>query len=167
MSWPRMDNCPAVGSINRVRQRTRVDLPEPDRPITTNTSPGATSKLMSQTAARQPVVFNNSARGIDASSGVVGTRPAVLPPNTFQRLRTEMSGGASAPRRSRRSPNGGAVGAGAAVPTSLASVGTVTRSSSPLRPGEPVLRPGLDVVPNVLGLAVLRKPHRAQFATVT
>ena len=41
---PRRRPAPAVGSISRVRQRTSVDLPEPDRPMTTNTSPGATSK---------------------------------------------------------------------------------------------------------------------------
>ena len=35
---------PAVGSISRVSSRTSVDLPEPESPITTKTSPGATSK---------------------------------------------------------------------------------------------------------------------------
>ena len=31
---------PAVGSISRISVRTSVDLPEPERPMTTNTSPG-------------------------------------------------------------------------------------------------------------------------------
>ena len=44
MSSPSSRTSPAVGSMSRVRQRISVDLPEPDRPITTNTSPGRTSK---------------------------------------------------------------------------------------------------------------------------
>ena len=58
---------PAVGSISRVRQRTRVDLPEPERPITTKTSPGATSKETSLTPTTQPVFFFRSARERSAS----------------------------------------------------------------------------------------------------
>ena len=54
MSWPSMTTCPEVAGISPVRQRTRVDLPEPDSPMTTKTSPGATSKLTSRTAAVQP-----------------------------------------------------------------------------------------------------------------
>ena len=34
-----------------------MDLPEPDRPITTNTSPQPTSKLTSRTATAHPVFF--------------------------------------------------------------------------------------------------------------
>ena len=37
MSSPSMSTWPAVGSMSRLRQRTSVDLPEPDRPITTKT----------------------------------------------------------------------------------------------------------------------------------
>ena len=40
MSSPFITTWPAVGSISRVSNRISVDLPEPDRPITTNTSPG-------------------------------------------------------------------------------------------------------------------------------
>ena len=43
MSSPSSRTSPAVGSISRVRQRTSVDLPLPDRPMTTKTSPGRTS----------------------------------------------------------------------------------------------------------------------------
>ena len=39
---------PAVGSISRVSSRTSVDFPEPESPITTKTSPGATSKETSR-----------------------------------------------------------------------------------------------------------------------
>ena len=81
-----MRTVPAVGSISRVRQRTSVDLPEPERPITTKTSPGATSKETSLTPATQPVFFFRSARERSAS-GV----PMILSapgPKIFQRLCT-------------------------------------------------------------------------------
>ena len=39
-SRPAIEISPAVGSISRISVRTSVDLPEPERPITTNTSPG-------------------------------------------------------------------------------------------------------------------------------
>ncbi len=48
MSSPYSFTVPAVGSMSRVSSRTSVDLPEPERPITTNTSPGATSKATSR-----------------------------------------------------------------------------------------------------------------------
>ena len=67
MSWPSITTVPAVGSISRVRQRTSVDLPEPDRPITTKTSPGATSKETSLTPTTQPVFSFRSARDSSAS----------------------------------------------------------------------------------------------------
>ncbi len=93
MSSPLTSTLPAVGSIRRVRHRTRVDLPEPDRPITTNTSPGATSNDTSRTAATQPVWFSSSLR-VRSASGVPTTLSA-LGPNTFHRLRTEMAAGES------------------------------------------------------------------------
>ena len=43
-SRPAIAIVPAVGSISRISVRTRVDLPEPERPMTTNTSPGHTWK---------------------------------------------------------------------------------------------------------------------------
>ncbi len=79
MSSPSNMSCPAVGSISRVRQRTSVDLPEPDRPITTNISPGATSKLTSRTAAVQPVRSSSSRRLSAHSSGEPGTVSAFGP----------------------------------------------------------------------------------------
>jgi len=42
--------------------RTSVDLPDPDKPMTTNTSPGATSKETSRTAIVLPVLARNSVR---------------------------------------------------------------------------------------------------------
>ena len=76
-SSPSMTTSPAVGSISRVRQRTSVDLPEPDRPITTKTSPGATSKDTSFTPTTQPVFSFRSARDRSASGradDLVGAR---------------------------------------------------------------------------------------------
>ena len=67
MSSPLSSTEPAVGSMSRVRQRTSVDLPEPDRPITTKTSPGATSNETSLTPTTQPVFSSSSGRGRSAS----------------------------------------------------------------------------------------------------
>ncbi len=53
-SSPSMMTLPAVGSISRVRQRMSVLLPLPDSPITTNTSPGATSRFTSRIATTLP-----------------------------------------------------------------------------------------------------------------
>ena len=38
---------PEVGSIRRLMQRSRVDLPDPLRPMTARNSPSSTSKLTS------------------------------------------------------------------------------------------------------------------------
>ena len=81
---------PAVGSISRVRHRTSVDLPEPDSPITTKTSPGATSKETSLTAAMQPVFSSISARLMSASG--VPMIWSAFGPKTFQRSLTASAG---------------------------------------------------------------------------
>lgn len=91
-SSPSMESDPAVGSISRVMQRTRVDLPEPDRPMTTNTSPLRTSKVTSRTAAVQPVRSRSSAAGSEAYSES-GTRTALrCGPKTFHSPSTEKTG---------------------------------------------------------------------------
>ena len=72
---------PALGSIRRISVRTSVDLPEPERPMTTKTSPGWISIDTSRTATTQPV-FWRSSRGGSSQSGV----PMSLSPwgpNTF------------------------------------------------------------------------------------
>ena len=58
--------------------RTSVDLPEPDRPMTTNTSPGQMSMLTSRTATVQPVLSRSSRRDRSAS-GVPMIRSACEP----------------------------------------------------------------------------------------
>ena len=90
MSSPSMITCPAVGSMSRLMQRTRVDFPEPERPITTNTLPSGTSKLTSRTAATQPVRASNSARGRSASAEP--TTRSACGPNTFHTPRHEIVG---------------------------------------------------------------------------
>jgi hypothetical protein len=57
-----------VGSMSRVRQRISVDFPLPDSPITTNTSPGATSMSMSRIATTLPVCVCSWRRGKSANS---------------------------------------------------------------------------------------------------
>ncbi len=81
-SWSPIRTVPAVGSISRISVRTSVDLPEPDSPMTTNTSPGQTSIEMSRTAATQPVFSRSSARERSASG--VPTTLSAFGPNTFQ-----------------------------------------------------------------------------------
>ena len=56
MSSPSSRTSPAVGSMRRVMQRTSVDLPLPDRPMTTKTSPGQTSNETSRRATIEPVL---------------------------------------------------------------------------------------------------------------
>ena len=91
MSSPSNISVPLVGSVERVRQRTSVDLPEPDRPITTNISPCPTSKLTSRTAAVQPVRSISSRRESAHSSGDPGTFSA-FGPKTFHSPSAEMAG---------------------------------------------------------------------------
>src|SRR5215213_5412156 len=153
---------PAVGSISRVRHRTSVDLPEPDSPMTTKTSPGATEKLRSQTAATQPVLFLSSLRDMPDSSADRGTWSA-LAPNTFHRLRTSITGCAdpSAPgdslgRASRSVPRTGSW-IPAVMVTSPPVVAVVWGSRA-----EPVLRRWTHVLPDVLGLPELLQAGPAQ-----
>ena len=68
MSSPYSLTVPAVGSISRVSSRTSVDLPEPERPITTNTSPGATSNDTSRMPTTWPVFSWSSLRDSFASA---------------------------------------------------------------------------------------------------
>src|SRR5207344_2055130 len=70
----------------------RVDLPEPDRPITTKTSPGWTSNDTSSTAIVPPV-----SRTVCSSCSREAPAPAVATfasagPKTFQRPRTAIVG---------------------------------------------------------------------------
>ena len=90
---------PALGSISRISVRTRVDLPEPDRPMTTNTSPGWMSIETSRTATTQPVFSRSSARESSAS-GVPMMLSAVRTEDLPDALGAE-SGSPSVRRRGR------------------------------------------------------------------
>ena len=46
----------ARGRLDEARQAANVDFPLPDRPMTTNTSPSATSRSTSRTATTLPVL---------------------------------------------------------------------------------------------------------------
>src|SRR4051812_4903054 len=72
--------------MSRVSSRIRVDLPEPDRPITTNTSPGDTSNETSLTAITQPVLACRSLR--DRSASGVPTILSAPFPKIFHKLST-------------------------------------------------------------------------------
>ena len=103
MSSPSNFICPCVGSIRRVMHRTRVDLPEPERPITTNTSPGATSNETSRTAIVLPVFARKSVRESEASGEPITF--SGLFPKTFHTFCTEIIGAAElmySPRWDRR-----------------------------------------------------------------
>ncbi len=90
-SEPVMLIAPAVGSIRRISVRTSVDLPEPESPITTNTSPGQTCSEMSRTAIVQPVFSRSSARGSSASAEPI--RRSARGPKIFQTPLASSSGG--------------------------------------------------------------------------
>ena len=83
-SSPSRVNRPAVGSVSRDRQRSRVDLPEPERPISTKNSPRLISISMSQQPTMWPSALRLSARAA-ASAPLAPKRPARSPsPKTFQ-----------------------------------------------------------------------------------
>src|SRR4051794_19602254 len=106
MSTPSTHTCPMVGSIRRGKQRSKVDLPLPERPITTKVSPGKTSNETSRTATMLPVVRSSSLDG-NAFLGLASGFPAEscaasffvssfgCGPNTFQTLRQETTALAS------------------------------------------------------------------------
>jgi len=55
MSSPSNSTLPEVGRLSRFRQRTTVDFPEPDRPMTTKISPRRIFRFTSQSATVAPV----------------------------------------------------------------------------------------------------------------
>ena len=112
MSCPPIVTLPWVGSISRVSSRTSVDLPEPESPITTNTSPGRTSNETSLTATTQPVLACSSLR--DRSASGVPMILSALAPKIFQSPSTDSAdsssdvalAGAACGLRHRWSPEG-------------------------------------------------------------
>ena len=89
-----MRTVPAVGSTSRVRQRTSVDLPLPDSPITTNVSPRVDVEV--------DVADGGDVAGarLQLAPGEVGLRRAddalrLRGPKTFHSPRTEIVGPAT------------------------------------------------------------------------
>ena len=81
-----MSTRPDVGSMSRLRQRTRVDLPLPDRPMTTTISPSSTSKLALFTPTPSPVFFRISS--LDLPSLRSGRAFSGCAPKTLKRFST-------------------------------------------------------------------------------
>ena len=70
MSSPSISTWPRVGSISRLKRRTRVDLPEPERPITTKISPSLMARLTSWTPRVCPVFCRMLARSCPFASNL-------------------------------------------------------------------------------------------------
>lgn len=88
MPSPSRSTLPDVGGINPVRQRTSAHLPDPESPMTANTSPGATPNDTSRTQATQPVSATQSAPD-NPPLGPLMTCSG-FDPKTFPYPRTEM-----------------------------------------------------------------------------
>ena len=74
-SWPSNRTVPAVGSSSPLSVRSRVDLPDPDRPMTTNIWPSSTSIDASITAAVVPSARRSSrlGAGFELADRVLGS----------------------------------------------------------------------------------------------
>src|SRR3954470_14019225 len=90
-SRPSTSTVPALGSMSRLSSRTSVDLPDPDNPITTNSSPRSTVKLTSWTASVAPVRRRISVR--PSPSPASRSASCSRAPKTFVRPETRSTGG--------------------------------------------------------------------------
>src|SRR5947207_8314839 len=133
MSWPSISTWPADGSISLIRVRTRVDLPEPERPMTTKTSRGHTWNETLRTAATQ-LCFARSSLRESSASGVPTIRSA-LRPKIFQIPWTLMSG---APLRSISCPRDPAVSSTVATATPYSELWRNPSSKQSYRAAFPV-----------------------------
>src|SRR3954453_3156490 len=90
-SRPSTSTVPALGSMSRLSSRTSVDLPDPDSPMTTNSSPRSTAKLTSCTASVAPVRRRTSSRPTPSAASWIASRSR--PPKTLVRPETRSTGG--------------------------------------------------------------------------
>jgi len=90
-SAPRTRMVPLLGCTRRFRQRSRVLLPLPDRPMTTRISPSTTSKLTWFSPTAVPVFASTVARSSPAFS--IASASASRAPNTLLTRRTSISVG--------------------------------------------------------------------------
>ncbi|GFH69232.1 hypothetical protein Srut_57460 [Streptomyces rutgersensis] len=108
--------------MSRVRQRTRVDLPEPERPMTTKTSPWRTVEA---DVADGGGAAGGGAQldGVEGGERRVGGTRSAFGPKTFQRFCTEKTGASWSARAS--CPGGRTTGGGGvthrASPTSISA----------------------------------------------
>src|SRR5215204_2951600 len=72
-SIPPTTTFPEVGSSRRLMQRSRVDLPDPDGPMTQTTSPGSTRTSMPRMTSRRPKYLWRSWTSMAAPSVLVVT----------------------------------------------------------------------------------------------
>ena len=84
MFWPSTSISPSLGSISRLRWRTRVDLPEPDKPMMTNTSPAGMVSEIWFNPTEQPVAASTWALLWPACSSLSACGES---PNTLLTLR--------------------------------------------------------------------------------
>ena len=82
-SRPRTPTFPSVGSIRRFTKRTKVDFPEPERPMMQKTWPFATLKLASRTPTTHAYSERISALPTD-SDFAASNASFARAPNTFQ-----------------------------------------------------------------------------------
>ena len=153
MSSPSKRTSPAVGSISRVRQRTSVDLPRAGQAHDDEDLAGRDVEDTSRTAAvaAGPVHELVAAAG-SRSFGRAGDLRSAFGPNTFHRSRTAMTG--VEPRVPGRAPRRcGRLGL---------SSRSRCRPRSGVQPPNQRCGAGSDVLPDVLGLAVLVQAGRAQ-----
>src|SRR3990170_646746 len=69
MSMPSISTLPAVGTSRRLMQRSNVDLPDPDGPITQTTSPVSTRKSIPLSTSRSPKCLCSSRTWMGDTSG--------------------------------------------------------------------------------------------------
>ncbi len=86
MSRPPSRMLPAVGSMRRLMSRISVDLPEPERPMSTKISPSRTEKLASRTPTTLPVCWKICSLSLPARSSSRACSGRL--PKTLKRLLT-------------------------------------------------------------------------------
>ena len=87
-SAPSSSTSPRVARVSPLAVRSNVDLPEPERPITTQISPGATARLASRTATVTPQSAATCATAVPASRAARARRWVSAPSRPVARGKT-------------------------------------------------------------------------------
>ena len=133
--------------------------PEPDRPMTTNTSPGGHVEAHVADGGDAAGLLHQLPAGQRDQLRSTPARSSAFGPNTFHR----------SPDRDDRLDRGAGLEAGRSLPGPWCRRASAALLRSPVRPrgAQPrnqSLRLRADVLPDVLGLAVLRQPGRSELA---